>query len=217
LDVKNLIFKQIFHLTLIVFSKKNYFYDLISNQKILFMINYYSKFNFFLITFLCSGTLYLQAQDYDIIPIQSGFNGDVIINGVGSPSSSVNSHLDASGYALLSIDYKEFSGSAALSYGLPADGRITTEVARTPGLEFQMADYSQNNVLRLSSANQEGTLTFQNSFKTESLYMLATAGNGPAIVDVKVNFGDGSSQTFASVSISDWFGGTDYAIKGWQI
>lgn len=44
--------------------------------------------------------------------------------------------------------------------------------------------------------------------------MLSTSGSGTSTVEVKVNFTDNTSQTFSGVALSDWYGGTNFAIQG---
>lgn len=164
--------------------------------------------------FLFSCLSSLHAQHYEPIPIQSGFNADVIANGVGSAYHSTNNDIDDTGFALISADYKQSSGSAALSYGLPVDGKITTQIASTPGLEFKLADYNQDNALRIRDENASGTIAFGTPVRAETLYMLATSGSGASKVDIKVNFSDESSQVFSEVTINDWFSGSGFAISG---
>lgn len=156
----------------------------------------------------------IKAQDYQPITIQSGFNADVIANGVGSSTSSTNSDVDGVNYAFISRDFQPTSSSTPLTYGLPINGTINSAVASTPGLTYQMTSYSANNSLRLQNAGSSGTLAFSTPIPAISLYMLITGGSGSCIVDATVNFSDGSSQAFAGLSVSDWYGGSNYAIQG---
>lgn len=179
------------------------------------MINHYSAKNFYFFIFLliCNNLLY--SQNYEPIPIQSGFNADVIANGVGSAASSTNSDLDGADYAIFSRNFQLSSSSTTpLPYGLPENGSISTAINTTAGLEFQLADYNVNNSLRLSNANDSGTLTFGTPIKASVLYMLATSGSGASTVDIAVNFSDATTQNFSGVGISDWYGSPDYAIQG---
>lgn len=154
------------------------------------------------------------AQEYQPIPITSGFSADVIANGTGSSTTSTNNDVDGVSYAFVSKDFKLTSSSSPLSYGLPINGIITSAVASTPGLNYQLASYSGNNSLRLQNANDNGTLVFTTPIPVLNLYMLATGGSGACTVNVDVNFQDNTSQTFTGISISDWYGGSNYAIQG---
>lgn len=156
----------------------------------------------------------INAQEYQAIPMQSGFNADVVANGIGPSASSTNADVDGVSYAFVSRDFQLTSSSTALSYGLPTNGIITSSVGTTPGLSYQMASYSSNNSLRLQNSNDNGTLIFSTPTPAISLYMLATGGSGACSVNVTVNFADSTTQTFSGISISDWYAGSNYAIRG---
>ncbi|MEC5172375.1 T9SS type A sorting domain-containing protein [Chryseobacterium nepalense] len=156
----------------------------------------------------------LNAQEYQPLPIQSGFNADVIANGVGPSASSTNNDVDGVSYAFISRDFQLTATSNPLTYGLPTNGIINSVVASTSGLSYQLGAYSSNNTLRLQNANDNGTLIFTTPMQAITVYMLATGGSGACTVDVDVNFTDNTSQTFSAISISDWYGGSSYAIQG---
>lgn len=156
----------------------------------------------------------IKAQEYQPMPIQSGFNADVIANGIGAATSSTNSDVDGVNYAFLSQDFQLTSSSTPLTYGLPINGIINSAVASTSGLSYQMASYSANNSLRLQTAGSSGTLIFSTAIPAINLYMLITGGSGTCTVDATANFSDGTSQVFTGISISDWYGGSNYAIRG---
>lgn len=154
------------------------------------------------------------AQNFQPMPVQSGFNADVIANGVGSSMLSTSSDVDGVSFAFVSKDFKLTATDAALAYGLPADGIVNSEVATTPGLMYNVASYGSNNSLKLSNQNDSGTLTFAVPKAAFRLYMLATSGSGASTVSVVVNFTDNTSQTFTGISISDWYNGSGFAIQG---
>jgi hypothetical protein len=154
------------------------------------------------------------AQEYQPMTVQSGFNADVIANGVGTAASSTNNDVDGVSYAFISRDFQLTASSPALTYGLPVNGIINSAVSSTSGLSYQMASYSSNNSLRLLAAGDNGTLMFTTPLSVNNLYMLATGGSGNCTVDVDVNFTDNTSQTFTGITISDWYGGSSYAVQG---
>ncbi|GAA4157756.1 hypothetical protein GCM10022217_18130 [Chryseobacterium ginsenosidimutans] len=156
----------------------------------------------------------LKAQEYQPMPIQSGFNADVIANGVGPSASSTNNDVDGVSYAFVSKDFQLTAASTPLTYGLPINGIINSAVGSTSGLSYQMASYSANNSLRLQNTNDNGTLLFSTPIPVVSLYMMATGGSGDCTVDVDVNFTDNTSQTFTGIAITDWYYGSNYAIQG---
>ncbi|MCS3868033.1 hypothetical protein J3D55_000949 [Chryseobacterium ginsenosidimutans] len=157
---------------------------------------------------------HLKAQEYQPMPIQSGFNADVIANGVGPSASSTNNDVDGVSYAFISKDFQLTAASTPLTYGLPINGIINSAVGSTSGLSYQMASYSANNSLRLQNTNDNGTLLFSTPIPVVSLYMMATGGSGDCTVDVDVNFTDNTSQTFTGLAITDWYYGSNYAIQG---
>lgn len=157
----------------------------------------------------------VNAQTYQTVTV-SGFNADVIANGVGGASTSTTMSLDkdTDNFAYMSRDFKVNASDAALTYGLPESGIITSAVAATSGLTFRLASYDSNNSLRLANANDTGTLTLETPVAVTTLYVLAVSGSGPSTGEITVNFQDGSSQVFASTSFQDWYGGTNFAIQG---
>ncbi|MCJ8154283.1 T9SS type A sorting domain-containing protein [Chryseobacterium sp. SSA4.19] len=157
---------------------------------------------------------HFNAQQYQTMPIQSGFNADVIANGIGSSTVSTNNDVDGVSYAFVSQDFQLTAADTPLTYGLPTSGLITSVVPSPAGLTYEMASYSANNSLRLETAGENGTFTFTTPKAAVNLYMLATGGSGACTVDVTVNFSDASTQTFSSVSISDWYDGSNFAIQG---
>jgi len=159
-------------------------------------------------------TTLFNAQEYQPLTVQSGFNADVIANGVGPSASSTNNDVDGVSYAFIARDFMLSATGTPLSYGLPTNGIINSEVTSTPGLTYQMAPYGGNNSLRLESTNDSGTILFSNPLQAINLYMLATGGSGDCTVDVVVNFTDNTSQTFTGIGITDWYYGSNYAIRG---
>ncbi|NIF04136.1 T9SS type A sorting domain-containing protein [Chryseobacterium sp. Tr-659] len=156
----------------------------------------------------------MMAQNFQTLPISSGYTADVIANGIGSSSVSTSNDVDGVSYAFVARDFQLTSTSTPITYGLPSDGIINSVVAGTPGLSYVLGNLSGNNSLRLAAANDSGTLTFTAPKRAFTLYMLSTSGSGTSTVNVTVNFTDGSSQTFSGISLSDWYGGVNFAIQG---
>ncbi|KMQ65730.1 hypothetical protein ACM46_07650 [Chryseobacterium angstadtii] len=157
------------------------------------------------------------AQNFQTMPVQSGYTADVIANDVGSALSSTTEDVDGVSFAFVARDFKLTASSTALTYGLPANGIINSAVASTPGLSFKLGDLYGNNSLKISSntaGSNTGTLSFVTPVSAFKVYMLSTGGSGACTVNVTVNFTDNTSQVFSGVSISDWYGGSSYAIQG---
>ncbi|MFP3591534.1 T9SS type A sorting domain-containing protein [Chryseobacterium sp. SIMBA_038] len=155
----------------------------------------------------------INAQTYQTLNVTSGYNADLVANGSGTASSSTTQSVDSptNGYVFMSTDFMNGTGAMPTS-GLPSSGLINS--ASTTGLSFQMAPYTSNNALRLASTNDSGVLNFGSTPKASKLFMLATTGSGTSVASVVVNFTDGTSQTFTNQSVSDWYGGSSFAIKG---
>ena len=164
-----------------------------------------------LITILC-GLSQGNAQNLQTMPIQSGFNADVVANGIGSSALSTSNDVDGVNYNFVSRDFQLTSTSAVLTYGLPTTGLITSAVAAPAGLTYQLAPYSANNSLRLQNTNDSGTLVFTTPLAAVNLYMLATSGSGASTVNVTVNYVDTTTESFTNLSLSDWYGGVNFAI-----
>ncbi|MBP2619417.1 T9SS type A sorting domain-containing protein [Chryseobacterium jejuense] len=156
----------------------------------------------------------MMAQNFQNMPITSGFTVDVIANGVGSSSISTTTDVDGVSFAFVARDFKLTPTSSALTYGIPADGIINSVVASTPGLSYQLGDLSANNSLKLITAGDNGTLVFTTPMAAFKLYMLSTSGSGTSIVSATVTFTDNSTQTFSNINLSDWYGGSNFAIQG---
>lgn len=154
------------------------------------------------------------AQNFQTLPIQSGFNADVVANGVGASTLSTTTDVDGVNYNFVARDFQVTASSTALTYGLPTNGLITSAVATPTGLNYQLASYSGNNSLRLQNTNDTGTLTLASPLAAVNLYLLATSGSGSVTVTVTVNFSDATSETFSNISIADWYNGTNFAIQG---
>ncbi|MGU3376159.1 T9SS type A sorting domain-containing protein [Chryseobacterium sp. M5A1_1a] len=159
----------------------------------------------------------MMAQNFQTMPVSSGYTDDVIANGVGSAMTSTTTDVDGVSYAFVSRDYQLTASSTPLTYGLPANGTINSVVASTPGLQFQLGDYFGNNSLRINSStagSNTGTMVFSTPVAAFKLYMLSTSGSGSSMVDVTVHFTDNTTQVFTGQSISDWYAGSNYAIQG---
>jgi hypothetical protein len=156
----------------------------------------------------------VMAQNFQTMPISTGYSADVIANGIGSSTVSTNNDVDGVSYAFVAKDFQLTSTSAAITYGIPVDGIINSVVATTPGLSYQLAGLNTNNSLRLAVVNDAGTLVFTTPKAATKLYMLAVSGSGTSTVSAVVNFTDGSSQTFSSISLADWYNAANFAIQG---
>src|SRR5690625_717770 len=167
----------------------------------------------FLLTFafvFATDKINTQEEEYEPILISSGFNEDVIAE--DSPAedyttSPVDGTNSGANNAFMSED---FPGANS---GLPANGKIHSET--TEGLTFQLADYAENNSLRLVDNNEEGTLVLENATTADKIFILATSGNGSADFTGEIHFSDDSTQEINSQNVPDWYNNFDnVVIKG---
>jgi hypothetical protein len=160
---------------------------------------------------LLTGNAFLSAQTYTTIGL-SGYNADVIANGIGNASASTSIDVDNGGFAYVSGDFRATPSSSAPTYSLPASGSFTS--AATSGLPFQMASFSANNALRLPNAGS-GTLTFFNPMRAQNVYPLVIGGGGAVSgISFTVTFEDASTQVFTGQTAPDWYGNATNARSG---
>jgi|GEM_PF-2157732 len=145
----------------------------------------------------------------------TGFNKDVIANGVGLASTSTTSTVDdvrdIVGNAFPAQDYRQTAGGPAPLYYLPQNGTFNS--AATAGLTYQLANYSGNNSLKLSALNDVGTLTFSTPVNATDIYIAATSGAAASTAAVLITFTDNTTLA-ATISVADWFNGTPVAVQG---
>lgn len=151
----------------------------------------------------------LQAKAGFVPVAVTGYNADVVANGVGSATTSTTADVDGANYAFMANDFNP-SGALPTSY-MPPSGMVYSTF--TSGVTFQLAPYNANNSLRIASTGT-GTLTFNTSQSATDVYLLAVSGSGATTVTFTVTFTDATTQTFSNVSIADWYGGTNFAIRG---
>lgn len=133
------------------------------------------------------------------ISISAGYNADVIAE--ATPVAGLfNEALDDQGWVLFGSDVQE-QGSLA------ANGTITSK----NGIEYQFADYTQNNVALMKTAN-DATLEFAAAHKANNLYFLAISANGTSTVTVTANYADGTTAEAGTLTIGDWFGNDESAV-----
>ncbi|WP_131450734.1 GEVED domain-containing protein [Flavobacterium subsaxonicum] len=153
------------------------------------------------------------AQDYEHLTV-TGYNADVIANGVGTALSSISLPVDNANYCFMSNDFLPSTLTTPPTYGLPAAGLITSLVSATPGLTYQMASLSANNALRFGATAglTTGSISFTNAVEATKLFVLATSGSGASTCTAVITFDDGTTQDVASFIVPDWFNSTTQPI-----
>ncbi|MBS1782390.1 MAG: hypothetical protein JSS78_04940, partial [Bacteroidetes bacterium] len=149
------------------------------------------------------------------IPV-TGYNADVVANGVGSVSSSTTITLDNSQYTLAASDWNFNGTCTALTNYMPISGTVSANTSVANGLVYTLQSYAANNVLRIPATGGgttgSGTFTLVTPSSAANLYLLYTAGNGPSTVNVTVTFTDATTQVFTGLTLLDWFTNTNPAI-----
>lgn len=133
------------------------------------------------------------------INISSGFNVDVVAE--ATPVSGLFSDgLDDQGWIL-------YGANVQAEGSLPANGAVTSK----NGIEYQLADYAQNNAALMKEANS-ATLEFETEQRANSLYFLGISANGTSTVSVTANYTDGTSASAGNITIGDWFGSNESTV-----
>lgn len=162
------------------------------------------------ILFIVSFQLFAWHSQAQISPVEvTGFTEDIVANGVGTMDSSTTDIADDDSFCLVSEDWKLNSTDPPISVGLPEDGIIVS--TSVTGLTYQIptaaAPYDSNNSLRIdeSGSTNAGTLELVNPASYTTFYLLVFSGSGESDVDVTINFGDATSETFSNNLVPDWF------------
>ncbi|MBS1775238.1 MAG: T9SS type A sorting domain-containing protein [Bacteroidetes bacterium] len=149
------------------------------------------------------------------IPV-TGYNADVVANGVGSVASSTTATVDNAQYTLAAADWNFNGTCTALTNFMPISGTVSANTSVANGLVYTLQSYSANNALRIPATGGgttgSGTFTLASPTSAANLYLLYTAGNGPTTVNVTVTFTDASTQIFTGLTLLDWFTNTNPAI-----
>lgn len=137
---------------------------------------------------------------YDILtPVPlTGFNADVIANGVGAASTSTNNDVDGANYGLLANDYRTTSVSPAPTNSLPMSRNIVNGLKN-----YKLAPYYSNNSLRMSAVSS-GMIRFLAPKKANRVYVMGVSGSGISTNVATIYFRDGSTQT-ATQGYPDWY------------
>ncbi len=137
----------------------------------------------------------------------TGYNADVIANGLGALNTTTTNDVDGVNYCYLALGTQVSGTATPTTYGLPTSGLL--DVANSD-LYFQMASYSGNNSLRINQVGAAGqsTITFAEANSYEKIHLAVTSGSGASDVTFTVNFSDASTQVISNAAIPDWFSAT---------
>jgi hypothetical protein len=168
---------------------------------------------------LALGTGYTASAQiaYNTVALTAGsYTADVVANGLSQTSAgaSTTASVDNNNYRFMEKTFSSTATANTRTQGLPVGGSFSSFT--TSGLSFQLASYTGNNALRLTSTTTSGNLTFVTPQRANELYVLATAGNGPMTATMTVNFldaGVASTQAFTSQTVPDWYNGAGTAFQ----
>jgi endo-beta-N-acetylglucosaminidase D len=127
----------------------------------------------------------------------TGWTDDVIVEGTPANNFMTNT-LDTQGW--------NFFTSAVQKEGALADDSRIVESAK--GTQFKLEPYDQPNALKLSDKTAR-TLTLVEPVSCESVQILATSADGSGMLNVTLNYTDGTASEAASFMLGDWFGSAD--------
>lgn len=145
--------------------------------------------------------------------VVTGFNADVVANGVGVANTSATVPFDGNGgYYLIDSTYRFNGSDPAPLHSLLPSGLIHS--AATSGVDFHLESFSANNSLHIDTTGIPGVLTFTSPQSASAIYLLAASGSGAATVTYTVTFTDVSTQVFSTQTLADWYLGTGFAIAG---
>ena len=163
---------------------------------------------------LILAVLFIQTSkaQYEPLVVSSGYNSDVIANGVGTAMSSTSIAVDNAEFAFMTQDYQPGSQTPP-AYAFPISGLINSNA--TTGLSFQLADYSANNSLRIANSNESGTLNFDNAPEATKLFLLATSGSGASTISGVITFDDNTTQNISSTQVPDWYNSSALPVAAW--
>jgi len=179
------------------------------------MSNFYQSITFWAFTLLASVQVNAQSEP-QILPLTlTGFNADVVAEGIGGNANEKTTHSVDAFYVFYSKDFvpsiPHSSSASALTYGGGLENNGTLLSTAVTGLTFQMANYASNNALLLrNNVTNQGTLALDTPKKAEKLYIAAVRGEGGSgaadnhDVTVTVNFADGTWQDIVFQATAWW-------------
>jgi gliding motility-associated-like protein len=157
------------------------------------------KFFGAMVLFLFSAVV---ARTQTLTPVAvTGYNHDGIAETYPNSLAGTDTVLDASAYVMYS---QAFGTAAGFGGGLPNNGLIT-DAGNTR--QYQLAPYTGNNILNVMR-NATKTLTLVTPAAYKKLSLLTFSTENAALVNVTVEFADGTNLAVSNVSLPDWFNGT---------
>lgn len=148
----------------------------------------------------------VSAQTYAPITT-TGYTLDAVAENT-TALSTTGGAIDGSNYILYSAAYGAIYGGNAT--GLPNNGSIVNG-----SRSYQLQSYTGPNMLFVPAFTSD-SIIFTTPAPYPSLSLLAFATEGSGTFDAKVRLSDGTTEVFSSLSLADWFTGTNTVITGFD-
>lgn len=143
-----------------------------------------------------------------VFNIQSSMDADVVVESA-PVTTSTTADFDGGGSYLMASTLVS-NGSSPTTF-LPNGNTFTS--AQTPTVQYTLAPYNGNNSIRISNTNFALIDTGGNK-SAKKLYLLASTGGASSTINVQVRFTDETSENINGLVVNDWFGGSNFALKG---
>ena len=134
----------------------------------------------------------------------TGYNADVVADGVGLPSASTTHDVDGVNWVFVSSTFNP-AGTICASGATAMPASNTISSLTTSGLVYNLQPYNAPNSLRSS-----GTLTLTTPTQAANIYLLALGGSGASSITATINFSDLTNQVITG-SAPDWCSATGAA------
>ena len=137
----------------------------------------------------------------------TGYDVDAVAENT-TASAFTSAGLDGGGYILFNTTYAAMFSPA--STGLPNNGTIVNGADT-----YQMAPYNQNNFMLLAPGIGD-SLVFTTPASYSGLSIMNFGTDGAPTMSLTIRFTDNSTQTYANVTVQDWFNGTGAVISNFD-
>ncbi|MFZ4401747.1 MAG: CotH kinase family protein [Bacteroidales bacterium] len=141
------------------------------------------------------------------IPV-TGFNQDIVANGVATSTASTTASVDGQSNVFLDNTFKPGSSFCATASVWPSNNTINS--LNTPGLTYTLQPATSSNALQ-AAAGSSGTLNLTTPVSVYNLYVLALGGNGACSFNATITFTDATTQLISGLTVPDWCNGTSAA------
>jgi hypothetical protein len=166
---------------------------------------------------LLTGSNLVTYAQYSNVPV-TGFNADIVADGLGSPASaSTTTAVDGgsgTGFVFVSPTFGPVATPCVPGAGVwPSANQITsTNTTTGTGITYQLQApgagvSTNNNTLKLANGNS-GMLTLATPVPASNLYFVCLGGGGAVAFSATVTYADATTETITpAASAPDWCGG----------